>query len=135
MPSTIHARVVLEGRRPDPGAGVGADVTCVRALLDDIFAMHNATFQIAFGGVDVSGLLADWRNNGLQSRHVPMWVEMLRKAAFEAENLGEASVELRDMDDPEAAPGVIPVFCAILDHLAGCCGLDGAVILVFPEDE
>ena len=134
MPAIIHAKVVLEGRSVDPGARIQADLTCIRALLDDVFAIHNAAFQNVFGTLDVPELLADWRKNGFQSRQVPIWVEKLRKAAFESDNLGETSVEVRNTIEPDIAPGVVPVFCAILDHLAGCCGSEGVVILVLPDE-
>lgn len=134
MPATIQARVVLEGRPFDPEVRLHTDLTCIRGLLDDVFAIHRTAFESAFGTFDVRGLLSDWRTNGLSSRNVPIWTEKLRKAAFEADSLGEASVEFRNTE-PDIAPGVAPVLCAILDHLASCSGSDGVVILVSPDEK
>ena len=136
MPAIIHARVVLEGRSEhDPGSEVQADMTCIRGLLDDVFAIHSAGYESSFGAVTVQGLLSEWQQNGLRSFQIPAWVEKLRKAAFEAENLGEASMEIRNHRDlPDGMPGVVPALCAILDYFAGCCGSDGVVMLVFPDE-
>jgi hypothetical protein len=137
MPAIIYAKVVLEGRSEHehcPGGDVQVDVTCVRSLLDDIRATHPAGFESTFGAVTVHALLEDWQQNGLKSLQIPGWVEKLRKAAFDAESLGEAPVEFRNRRElPDVAAGVVPVLCAILEHLAGCCGSDGMVVLVVPD--
>ena len=137
MPAIIHAKVVLEGRSehdPYTGAEIQADITCIRSLLDEVQAIHTAGFESAFGAVTVRELLEDWHQSGLKSVQIPGWVEKLRKAAFEADSLGEVPVEFRNRRElPDVAAGVVPVLCAILDYLGGCCGSDGVVMFVFPD--
>jgi hypothetical protein len=61
-------------------------------------------------------------------------VERLRQAAFDAESLGEALVDLRNRDQsPDIAPGVIPVLSAILDHFGCACGANGTIWLIMPD--
>lgn len=97
-------------------------------------AIHTAGFESAFGAVTVRELLEDWHQSGLKSVQIPGWVEKLRKAAFEADSLGEVPVEFRNRRElPDVAAGVVPVLCAILDYLGGCCGSDGVVMFVFPD--
>jgi len=136
MPSIIHAKIVLEGRSESVlGTGIPVDVTCVRGLLEDVSQMHSVEFQSAFGSLSIKELMEEWRNNGLLSGQVPLLVEKFRKAAFEADNLGEAAVEFRNKNElPDIAPGVALVFCAILDYLAGSCGVGGVVRFVVPGE-
>jgi len=50
-----------------------------------------------------------------------MWVEEVRKAAFEADNLGEAAVEFRNKNElPDIAPGVAPVSVQFWTILLDC---------------
>jgi len=125
----IYAKVVLEGGFEPDHRGTGTEITCIRNLLDEVSKIYSAEFQSAFGTSAVDELLVGWRENGLEGRQVSIWVDKLRKAAFEGDDLGEASVEFRNKDLPDIAPGVVPVVCAILDYLAGCCGTDGYVRL------
>ena len=136
MPVNIHARVILEGRSEyDAGGEIQTNITCIRGLLEGVSRIHKAEFQSAFGTLVVDEVLKDWQTNGLPSSRVPVWVETLRKAAFDADDLGEASIDLRNQDElPDLMPGVAPVLCAMLDYLAGSCGYAGVVRLVLPDE-
>jgi hypothetical protein len=136
MPAVIHAKVVRKGwYEHDRGAGIVADLTCIHGLLDEVCATHRTEFESAFGTGLVDALLAEWKENGLRSREVPALVQRFRKAAFEADSLGEVPVEFRNQRElPDVGAGVVPVLCAILDYLAGRCGPDGAVVLVGQDE-
>jgi hypothetical protein len=136
MPTIIHARVVLEGRSEyDSGGKIQTNITSIRGLLDDVSRIHSAEFQSALGTLAVGEVLEDWQKYGLPGSQIPAWVEKLRKAAFEADDLGEASIDLRNQSElPDVMPGVAPVLCAMLDYLAGSCGCAGVVRLVLPDE-
>jgi hypothetical protein len=136
MPATIYAQVRLEHRldydmNVEP---VRIELTFIRGLLEDVQALHAAGFTHAFGADTVQDVLGFWQRSGLRSLDVPECVEKLRQVAFEAESLGEASMELRNKHAmPDIAPGPVLVLCAVLDYLATSCGLDGVVAFVSGE--
>jgi hypothetical protein len=135
MPAGYSMKVVLEGHSEElTPIRDHVDVSCIRRLLDDVCARHADEFLVVFGTKSVQVLLERWESDGIFGSDVAKWVEDLRKAAFQAEDLGEATFEVRNKDDlPDLAPGSVAVFCAVLEYFSAAAGSHGRVKII-PQD-
>lgn len=134
MPSPIHALLRVEGWSPaTPLKPKVIEVTSLRGLLDDTSRLHAAAFEEIFGRAVAADVLTDWASGGITSTVVERVRARLLSDAFDSEDIGEAFVDFRNVQE-SVAPGVAPVLCSMLAHLASACGVGGSVHVELDEE-
>jgi hypothetical protein len=98
-------------------------------LIEDALAEGGEPASLALGCNDIDSARKRWESAELSASFAAEIAQQLRKAAFDAKNLGEASVQIVGPDSEHAAqPGALVTLASVFDLLSALAGASGKIM-------